>query len=95
LGLRSGPNGSGQLIGFIWAKFQAKRLILDPKCTKFDVFGAGPNFGRDLTSPVAAMYLAAGAFFPVKMATLDSTSPVAAMYLAAGAFFSVKMATCG
>ena len=38
-GLRSGPNGSGQLIGFIWAKFQAKRLILDPFRTKFDVFG--------------------------------------------------------
>ena len=41
----------------------------------------------DLTSSVAAMYLAAGAFFPVKMAILDLTSSVAAMYLAAGAFF--------
>ena len=51
------------------------------------MFWAGPNFGRDLTSLVAAMYLAAGDFFPVKMATLDSTSPVAANLLAAGAFF--------
>ena len=40
LGLRSGPNGSGQLIGFIWAKLQAKRLILDPFGTKFDVLGS-------------------------------------------------------
>ena len=40
LGLRSGPNGSGQLIGFIWTKFQAKWLILDPFGTKFDVFGS-------------------------------------------------------
>ena len=79
MGLRNGPNGSGQLIGFIWANFQAKRLIVDPFGTKLD---GRRNFGRDLTSP-----LAAGSFFPVKMATLDSTSPVAAMYLAAGAFF--------
>ena len=49
---------------------------------------------QDLTSPVAAMYLAAGAFFPVKMATLDLTSPVAPNQLAAGAFVPVKMATC-
>ena len=42
---------------------------------------------RTLTSPVAAMYLAAGAFFSVKMTTLDLTSPVADRYLAAGAFF--------
>ena len=48
-----------------------------------------------LTSSVAAMYLAAGAFFSVKMATRDLTSPVAANQLAAGAFFPVKMATCG
>ena len=40
LGIRGGPNGSGQLIGFIWAKFEAKRLILDPFWTKFDVFGS-------------------------------------------------------
>ena len=62
LGLRSGPNGSGQLIGFVWAKFQANRLILDPFGTKFDVFGVGPNFGQDLTSPVTANQLAASAF---------------------------------
>ena len=48
---------------------------------------------QDLTSPVAAMYLAAGAFFSVKMATQDLTSPVAACNLAAGAFFSTNMAT--
>ncbi len=48
---------------------------------------------QDLTSPVAALQLAAGAFFSVKMATQDLTSPVAAIQLAAGAFFSVKMTT--
>ena len=48
---------------------------------------------RALTSPVAANRLAAGAFFSVKMTTLDFTSPVADKYLAAGAFFSVKMTT--
>ena len=44
--------------------------------------------GHDLAIPK----LAAGAFFPAKMATKDLTSPVAALQLAAGAFFSVKMA---
>ena len=63
-----------------------------PISDQISCFGAGPNFGRDLTSPVAAVYLAAGAFFSVKMAALDLTSSVAAMYHAAGAFFSVKMA---
>ena len=48
---------------------------------------------QDLTSPVAAIQLAAGVFFLVKMATQDLTSPVAANQLAAGAFFPVKMAT--
>ena len=38
-GLRSGPDGSGQAIRFIWSLFQAKRSILDPFRTKFDVFG--------------------------------------------------------
>ena len=46
---------------------------------------------RTLTSPVAAIHLAAGAFFSVKMATRDLTSPVAAIQLAAGAFFPVRM----
>ena len=45
---------------------------------------------QDLTSPVAAIQLAAGAFFSVKMATQDLTSPVAANQLAAGAFFRRK-----
>ena len=49
----------------------------------------------DLTSPVAAIQLAAGAFFLVKMTTQDLTSPVAAIQLAAGAFFPVKMTTHG
>ena len=51
------------------------------------MFLAGPDFGRDLTSPVAAIQLAAGAFFSVKMTIWDLTSPVAAIQLAAGAFF--------
>ena len=42
---------------------------------------------RDLTSPVAALQLAAGAFCSVKMASQDFTSPVADLQLAAGAFF--------
>ena len=42
---------------------------------------------QDLTSPVAAIQLAAGAFSEMKMATQDLTSPVAANQLAAGAFF--------
>jgi len=46
----------------------------------------------DLTSPVAAIQLAAGAFFSAKMTTQDLTSPVAAIQLAAGAFVSVKIA---
>ena len=54
-----------------------------------------PTAAVSLTSPVAAIQLAAGAFFPVKLATQDFTSPVAANHLAAGAFFSVKLATPG
>ena len=50
--------------------------------------GQDGNFGRDLTGPVAANQLAAGAFFSVKMTIQDFTSPVAANQLAAGAFFS-------
>ena len=42
---------------------------------------------RTLTSPVAAMYLAAGASFGRKLPPLDLTSPVAAIQLAAGVFF--------
>ena len=38
-GLRSGPDGSGQAIRFIWSLFRAKRSILDPFQTIFDVFG--------------------------------------------------------
>ena len=36
-GLRSGPDGSGQAVGFIWLLFRAKPSILDPFRTKFDV----------------------------------------------------------
>ena len=45
-GLRSGPDGSGQAVGFIWSLFRAKPSILDPFRTKFDVFGPDPNFGQ-------------------------------------------------
>ena len=38
-GLRSGPDGSGQPIRFIWSLFQAKRSILEAFRTKFNVFG--------------------------------------------------------
>ena len=92
-GFRSGPNGSRQLIEFIWAKFQAKRLTLDPFGTKFDVFGVGPNFGQDLTSPVAANQLAAGAFFAVKMTTNGFDKPCCCYPACRRRFFSVKMTT--
>ena len=55
------------------------------------IFGR-TGLGRDLTSPVAANQLAAGAFFSVKMATQDLTSPVAANQRGRR-FFSLKMAT--
>ena len=44
---------------------------------------------QDLTSPDAAIQLAAGALLCVKMATQDLTSPVAAIQLAAGAFLLI------
>ena len=45
-GLRSGPNGSGQAIGFIWSLFRAKPSILGLFRIKFDAFGPDQNFGR-------------------------------------------------
>ena len=45
-GLRSGPDGSGQAVGFIWFLFRAKRSILDPFRAKFDVFGRDRNCGQ-------------------------------------------------
>ena len=45
-GLRSGPDGSGQAVGFIWPLFRTKPSILDPFRTKFDVFGPDRNFGQ-------------------------------------------------
>ncbi len=45
-GLRSGADGSGQAVGFIWCLFRAKRTILDPFRAKFDVFGPDRNFGQ-------------------------------------------------
>ena len=45
-GFRSGPDGSGQAVGFIWFLFWAKRSILDPFLIKFDVFGPHRNFGQ-------------------------------------------------
>ena len=57
-GLRSGPDGTGQAIRFIWSLFRAKRSILDPFRTKFDVFGPDRTLAnvadmarRDPTSP--------------------------------------------
>ena len=44
-GLGSGLDGSGQVVGFIWSVFRAKRTILDPFRAKFDVFGPHPDFG--------------------------------------------------
>ena len=56
--LRSGPDGSGQAIGFIWTLFRAKPSILDPFWTIFDVFEPDRTLAdvadmsrRDLTSP--------------------------------------------
>ena len=89
----TGPDGSGWAVRFIWTNFQAKRPVLDPFGTKFDVLGPDHNFGRDLTSPVLLCTIPAGAFFRRKWPPLDLTSPVAANQLAAGAFFYVKMAT--
>ena len=37
-GLRSGLDGSGQAVGFIWFLFRAKSSILNPFRPKFDVF---------------------------------------------------------
>ena len=45
-GLRSGPDGSRQAVGFIWSLLWAKPSILDPFRTKFNVFGPDPNFGQ-------------------------------------------------
>ena len=46
LDFRSGPDGSGQAVGFIWSLFRAKRSILDPFRAKFDVFGRDRNCGQ-------------------------------------------------
>ena len=45
-GLRSGPDGSAQAVGFIWSLFRAKPLILVPLRTKVDAFEPDPNFGQ-------------------------------------------------
>ena len=54
-GLRSGPDGTGQAIRFIWSLFRAKRSILDPFRPIFDVLGPDrtlPDMARrDPTSP--------------------------------------------
>ena len=52
----TGPNESERPVRFVLPDFEAKRLVLDPFGTKFDAFGASRNFGRDLTSPVPALY---------------------------------------
>ena len=51
-GLRSGRDGSGHAVEFIWSLFRAKPSILDPFRSKFDVFGPDRNLGQpglDLT----------------------------------------------
>ena len=57
-GLRSGPDGSGQAIRFIWSLFRAKRSILDPFWIIFNDFGPDQTLAdvadmsrRDPTSP--------------------------------------------
>ena len=40
-GLRSGPEGSAQAVGFMWSLFRAKPAILDPFQVIFD--DLGPN----------------------------------------------------
>ena len=45
-GLRSGPDGSGHAVGFIWFLFRGKPSILDPFRAKLDFFGPDPNFGQ-------------------------------------------------
>ena len=56
-GLRSGPDGSGQAVGFIWSLFRAKPSILDPFRTimiwaRTDIVDrlepSGPGWGRPL-----------------------------------------------
>ena len=47
-GLRSGPDGSGQAVGFIWSLFRAKRSILDPFRAIFDDLGPNRHCGPDL-----------------------------------------------
>ena len=47
-GLRSGPDGSAQAVGFIWSLFRAKRSILDPIRTIFDDLGPNRHCGPDL-----------------------------------------------
>ena len=47
-GFRSGPDGSGQAIRFIWSLFRAKRLILDPIRALFGDLGPNRHGGPDL-----------------------------------------------
>ena len=51
-GLRSGPDGSGQAVGFIWSLFRAKRSILDPFRAIFDDLGPNRHCGQDWTSRI-------------------------------------------
>ena len=47
-GLRSGPDGSGQALGFIWSLFRDKWSILDPFRAIFDDLGPNRHCGPDL-----------------------------------------------
>ena len=61
-GFGDGAGLSGPTVQSIWTHFQAKPWILEPFGNIFGAPGPGCNFGRDLTSPVAASRLAASAF---------------------------------
>ena len=83
---KSGLDGSGQPLGFIWAKFQAKPPIRNPFSLKFDVIGPHRNFvqagfGLGLDLDVGPTF------------GRDLTSAVASRKLAAGAFFNTD--PCG
>ena len=50
-GFRSGPDGSGHAVEFIWSLFRAKPSILDLFRAKFDVFGPEPTLWTRLAPP--------------------------------------------
>ena len=74
---------------FIWTNFQAKRPVLDPFGTKFDLFGASHNFGWDgPDKPCAALYYSRRGFVRAKMATLGFDKPCCCLESCRRRFFS-------